>query len=126
MANLNDFTANKNAKAILGKKCCVKVLSTFNLYSEKKRIGMLNYGTCTDENGILHEAYVIGENKPMQNFSGKITAIAYTKGKGGNEIYIVCPEDKLLYEPKIVRLLSKYLPNDKYDFICLHLHVFKS
>ena len=92
----------------------------YALNDDGKSAAFVSYGTCTDENGILHEAYVIGENKPMQNFSGKITAIAYTKGKGGNEIYIVCPEDKLLYEPKIVRLLSKYLPNDKYDFICLY------
>lgn len=120
MANLNDFTVNKNAKFILGKECDVTVTSTFNLYDCKKRIGLLNYGKCTDENGYVHEAYIIGEDKPVSKFHGKITAIARLKNCSADEVWIVCPEGTLFYEPKITRLLSKYLPEQDYDFICLY------
>ncbi len=120
MANLNDFTANKTAKATLGKDCSVTVSSTFNLYDGKRRIGILNYGKCTDDKGNLHEAYVIGEEAPLESFTGKITAIARPKNSVANDVWIVCSQNNLFYEPKITHLLSKYLPTESYNFICLY------
>jgi len=120
MANLNDFTANKNAKATLGKAIDVTVSSTFNLYDGKRRIGLLNFGKSTDEKGNFHDTYVIGEQTPLESFSGRIIAIARPKNSSANEVWIACSQNNLFYEPKIVHLLSKYLPAEDYNFICLY------
>lgn len=120
MANLSDFTTQKNAKELLGKECEVIVTSTFNLYRKQRRIGILNYGSTTDENGNTHKVYVIGEDNPLVTFRGKITAIARKKDMSEDEVFIACAKDALFYEPKITSLLAKYLPAEEYDYMCLY------
>ena len=120
MTNLNDFTANRNAKAVLGSMCSVEITSTYNLYGKKRRLGVLNCGTAKcGESGDVR-VFVLGLEQPQKSFTGQIVAIASDASGAGNDVWIAAPENSVYYEPRLAALLSKYLPPDSYRYICYY------
>lgn len=119
MTNLNDFTANRNAKAVLGTNVTVTVNSTFNLYNGKRRAGVLNVGKVTDGE-FAGKVFVVGLDEPASEFCGQVIAIAHDNDGEQEDVWIASPEGSIFYEPKLVALLGKYLPGEKYNYICLY------
>lgn len=120
MANFSEFEKNKNVKNILGSNVDIDIHSTFNLYSRKRKIGALNIGKTIDESGVEHTVYLLGEDNPHTHFSGYVIALAKLKDSDEDEIWIAVPGGVIMYEPKITGLLKKYLPVQKYSFMCFY------
>ncbi|MBR2021192.1 MAG: NUDIX domain-containing protein [Clostridia bacterium] len=117
--SFNEFNATKSTRSILGGVYNVTVTSTYFLYSGGKRSGMLNCGK------VLHaqkevKAFVIGTNEPCKSFRGQVVAIAKDRLEKEEDVWILAPEKTVIYEPKLVSLLEKYLPGDRYKYVCYY------
>jgi len=119
MTNINDFTANKSAKQILGGVYCITVGSTFNLYNGKRRTGILNCGKTLAADGSEKTVYIVGTPGAVSEYHGQIIAIA-KPNDGSEDVWIAAPEGSIYYEPKLAGLLEKYLPLEKYRYICYY------
>ncbi len=118
MTNSNDFSPVRMAKAVMGSLCDVTVTGTFNLYSGKKKTGVLNMGK-TLYNGEYKKAYLIGVDEPVSTYKAQIVAVA-VNDEEKDLVWICAPEGSIYYEPRLCIMLEKYLPSDKYRYICYY------
>lgn len=117
--SFNEFNATKSTKNVLGGIHDVTVCATYFLYSGKKRAGMLNVGKC-----IYHDkevkAFVIGLNETVSSFRGQVVSIAKDRLEEEEDVWILAPEHTVIYEPRLISLLEKYLPADRYKYVCFY------
>lgn len=120
MANLNDFTFKNNARQILGVTCTVNVKRSYRAFLSGKFAGYLNFGYTTLGRGGVKEVILIGENFPVNKFTAQIIAIARDKSGAKDDIYIAARENGVFYEPNIVKLVSRFIPEGSADYICYY------
>lgn len=120
MANLNDFTLKNNARQILGVTCTVNVKRSYRAFLSGKFAGYLNFGYTTLGKGGVKEVILIGENFPVNKFTAQIIAIARDKSGTKDDIYVAARENSVFYEPNIVKLASRFIPEGSADYICYY------
>jgi NTP pyrophosphohydrolases including oxidative damage repair enzymes len=119
MNNLNDVTANRSARNILGKSARVAVDRTYSMGKKNWDSAYLNCGSAELSDGSGSEAFVIGSKTPLTEYEGEIVAIAKARGSK-KEIWIIAPTGSIFYEPQLVYMLVSYLPKSSYNYICLY------
>lgn len=117
--SFNEFNAAKSTKNILGGVYDAVVTGTYFLYSDGKRAGMLNCGKVL-YSGKEAKVFVIGLNEPCANFRGQVIAIAKDRLEQEEDVWIMAPERTVIYEPRLISLLGKYLPADRYKYVCYY------
>lgn len=117
--SFNEYNATKSTKDVLGGVYDVTVTSTYFLYDGKRRIGMLNCGKA-DNDGKEQKAFVICVNNPLAVFRGQVIAIAKDRLEENEDVWIIAPENTVLYEPRLIGMLEKYLPADRYKYVCFY------
>lgn len=117
--SFNEFNATKSTKCVLGGVYDTTVTATYYLYSGGKRAGMLNVGkTLYREKEI--KVFVIGLNETVTSFRGQVISIAKDRLEEQEDVWIMAPEHTVIYEPRLVSLLEKYLPSDRYKYVCFY------
>ena len=119
LMSFNEYNATKSTKDVLGGVYDVTVTSTYFLYDGKKRAGMLNCGKVNNE-GKEQKAFVICVNTPLASFRGQVIAIAKDRLEEEEDVWIFTPENTVLYEPRLVGMLEKHLPGDRYKYVCFY------
>lgn len=117
--SFNDYNATKSTRSVLGGVYDVKITSTFFLYDGKRRAGMLNCGK-TVYGGKEISVYVIGVNSPITEFRGQVIAIAKDRQEEKDDIWIAAPGGTVLYEPRLIALLDKYIPSVRFKYVCYY------
>lgn len=117
--SFNEYGATKSTKNVLGGVYDVNITGTYFLYNEGKRAGMLNCGK-TLYSGQEIKAFVIGVNEPIVSFRGQVIAIAKDRLEEDEDVWILAPERTIVYEPRLTALLGKYLPSDRYKYVCYY------
>ena len=117
--SFNEYSATKSTKNVLGGVYDITVSGTYFLYSGGKRAGMLNCGK-TLYQGQEVKVFIIGVNEPLVSFRGQVVAIAKDRLEEESDVWIVAPERTILYEPRLISLLDKYLPADRYKYVCYY------
>lgn len=117
--SFNEFSATKSTKNVLGGVYDVTVTSTYFLYNRGKRAGMLNSGKTTYQ-GKEVKVFVIGVNEAITSFRGQVIAIAKDRLEEQEDVWLIAPERTVIYEPRLVLLLGKYLPADRYKYVCYY------
>lgn len=117
--SFNEYSAAKSTKNVLGGIYDVTVTSTYYLYSRGKRCGALNCGKTTYQDKDV-TVYVIGLDEPVCNFHGQVVAIAKDRLEEKEDIWIVAPIRTITYEPRLITLLEKYIPSDRYKYVCYY------
>ena len=117
MTNLNDFTASSAAKGVLGNMCDVTVTGSYNLYSRRKKSGTLNCGRSADGE---KKVFVIGLENPVKQCRAQLIALAVSSSDNTESVWIAAPEGSIYYEPRLSVMLAKYIPNDKFRYVCLY------
>ena len=117
--SFNEFNAMKSTKNILGGVYDVTVSGTYFLYSGGKRAGMLNCGK-TLSSGKEVTVFIIGLNEPCTSFRGQVVAVAKDRLEEDEDVWIMAPERTVIYEPRLVSLLEKKLPADRYKYVCYY------
>lgn len=117
--SFNEYSATKSTKNVLGGVYNVNVSGTYFLYSEGRRAGTLNCGSILYQ-GQTVKAFVIGVNEPVAEFRGQVVAIAKDRLEQQEDVWILAPERTILYEPRLISLLDKYLPADRYKYVCYY------
>ena len=117
--SFNDFSATKSTKSVLGGVYDVNVTSTYFLYNSGKRAGMLNIGKTTHQGKDI-KVFVIGFNEALSSFRGQVVAIAKDRLEKEEDVWIIAEEKTIVYEPKLISLLGKYLPADRYKYVCYY------
>ena len=117
--SFNEFSATKSTKNVLGGVYDVTVTGTYFLYNSGKRAGMLNSGK-THYQGQDVKVFVIGINEPVTTFRGQVIAIAKDRQEEEQDVWILAPERTIIYEPRLTSLLGKYLPADRYKYVCYY------
>ena len=117
--SFNEFNATKSTRSVLGGVYDVTVTGTYFLYSGRKRAGLLNCGK------LIHalkqvKVFIIGTNEPCTSFRGQVVAIAKDRLEEEEDVWIMAPERTIVYEPRLVSLLEKYLPADRYKYVCYY------
>lgn len=120
MANLNDFTLKNNARQVLGVTCTVNVKRSYRAFLGGKFAGYLNFGYTTLGKGGVKEVILIGENYPVNKFNAQIIAVARDKSGTKDDIYIAAKENSIFYEPHIIKLVDKFIPEGSADYICYY------
>ncbi len=120
MANLGDFALKNAARQVLGVTCNVNVKSSYRAFLSGKFAGYLNFGYTTLNKGGVKEVILIGENFPVNKFNAQIIAVAHDKKGEKDDIYIAARENSIYYEPHIVKLVERFIPEDSADYICLY------
>ena len=120
MANLNDFSFKNNARQILGSTCMVNVKRSYRAFLSGKFAGYLNFGYTTMGKQGVKEVILIGENIPVNKFNGQIIAVARDKRGAKDDIYIAARENSIFYEPNIIKLVDKFIPEGSADYICYY------
>ncbi len=88
------------------------------------RVRTLNCGTCDrplPDESIPDAVYIIGENKPVRRFTGKVIAVLYGKNPDGTdrEVWVTAPSGRHFFKPDIEAAIE----NDdggEYRYICLY------
>lgn len=117
--SFNEFNATKSTKSVLGGVYDMTVTGTYFLYSDGKRAGMLNSGKTTHL-GKEIKVFVIGINEPVASFRGQVISIAKDRYEEEEDVWIMAPERTIIYEPRLISLLGKYLPADRYKYVCFY------
>lgn len=117
--SFNDFNATKSTRSVLGGVCDVKISATYFLYDGKRRAGMLNCGK-TKHGGKDVSVFVIGINEPVAEFHGQVIAIAKDRQEIKDDIWIAAPDGAVMYEPRLISLLDKYIPADRFKYVCYY------
>ncbi len=117
--SFNEFNATKSTKSVLGGVYDMTVTGTYFLYSDGKRAGMLNSGKTTYL-GKEIKVFVIGINEPVASFRGQVISIAKDRLEEEEDVWIMAPERTIIYEPRLISLLGKYLPADRYKYVCFY------
>jgi 8-oxo-dGTP pyrophosphatase MutT (NUDIX family) len=117
--SFNEFDATRSTKNILGGIHEAEITSTYFLYSGGKRQGVLNCGK-TVYSGKEIKVFVIGTNEPCTKFRGQVVAIAKDRLEEQEDVWILVSEKTIIYEPKLIMLLGKYLPADRYKYVCYY------
>ena len=117
--SFNEYGATKSTKNVLGGVYDVKVSGTYFLYNNGKRAGMLNSGKILYSGNEI-KAFVIGVNEPVTSFRGQVVAIAKDRLEEEEDVWILAPERTIIYEPRLISLLGKYLPADRYKYVCFY------
>lgn len=117
--SFNDYNATKSTRSVLGGVYDVKVTSTFFLYNGNRRAGMLNCGK-TKYCGKEITVYVIGINAPLTEFRGQVIAIAKDRQEVLDDIWIAVPDGTVLYEPRLIALLDKYISAERFKYVCYY------
>lgn len=120
MANLNDYNFKNAARQVLGTKCTVNVKKSYRAFLGEKFAGYLNFGYTTLGKGTVKEVILIGEKIPLNKFSAQIIAIARDKTGAKDDIYIAARENSVYYEPNIIKLIERFVPEESTDFICYY------
>ncbi len=117
--SFNEFNATKSTRNILGGVYDVQVTGTYYLYNGKRRAGMLNCGK-TVYMGSEKKVFVIGINEAVSTFRGQVVAIAKDRLETEEDVWIIAPDKTIVYEPRLIMLLGKYLPADRYKYVCYY------
>lgn len=117
--SFNEFNATKSTRSILGGVYNVTITGTYFLYSGGKRAGMLNCGKVLNSQKEV-KSFVIGTNEPCTSFRGQVVAIAKDRLEEEEDVWILAPERTVIYEPRLISLLEKYLPCDRYKYVCYY------
>ncbi len=117
--SFNEFGATKSTRNILGSVHDITVNRTYFLYNGKKRAGMLNCGKTTYQ-GEDKKVFIIGVNEPLSSFRGQVVAVAKDRQEEEEDVWIAAPERTVIYEPRLIGLLDKYLPADRYKYVCYY------
>lgn len=117
--SFNEFSATKSTKNVLGGIYDATISSTYFLYTGTKRSGMLNVGKATYQ-GKDVKVFVIGVNEPISSFRGRVIAIAKDRLEEQEDVWILSDESAIVYEPRLTSLLGKYLPSDRYKYVCYY------
>ncbi len=119
MTNLNSSAVGKAAKALMGSKCLVSVTGTFNLYSKKRKTGVLNIGKAVLD-GMEQRVFVVGLETAVSSCEVQLVALAYNNEDESDVVWIAAQHKSVYYEPKLASMLHKYLPTEKYSYICFY------
>lgn len=117
--SFNDFNATKSTRSVLGGVYDVKITATYFLYDGKRRAGTLNRGV-TKHCGKDVTVYVLGLNSPVTEFRGQVIAIAKDRQEIKDDIWIAAPDGTVIYEPRLTALLDKYIPCDRFKYVCYY------
>jgi 8-oxo-dGTP pyrophosphatase MutT (NUDIX family) len=117
--SFNEFNATKSTKNVLGGIYDAVITGTYFLYNSGKRAGMLNSGKTTYHDKEF-KVFVIGINEPLTSFRGQVIAIAKDRLEEEQDVWIMAPERTIVYEPRLISLLGKYLPADRYKYVCYY------
>ena len=117
--SFNEFNATKSTKNVLGGVYDAEITGTYFLYNAGKRAGMLNCGK-TSYLGKEIKVFVIGINNPLSSFRGQVIAIAKDRHEEEEDVWIMAPERTIIYEPRLISLLGKYMPADRYKYVCYY------
>ena len=117
--SFNEFNAAKSTKNVLGGIYDAVITGTYFLYNSGKRAGMLNSGKTTYL-GKEFKVFVIGINEPLTSFRGQVVAIAKDRLEEEEDVWIMAPDRTIIYEPRLISLLGKYLPADRYKYVCYY------
>ena len=120
MANLNDFNLKNTARQVLGLTCTVNVKKSYRAFVEGRFSGYLNFGYTTLGKCGVKEVILIGENFPVNKFNAQIIAVAHDKSGTKDDIFIAARENSIFYEPNIVKMVDKFIPEGSADFICYY------
>lgn len=118
MSNSNDYACVRRYKTVLGALCTVNITGTYNVYDKKRIAGVLNVGK-TIFDSRQKEVCLIGYDKAVNQEAVQIIAVARSR-EDKEDVLVCAPAGRIFYEPKICLLTSKYLPLDKYSFVCLY------
>ncbi|MBO4951067.1 MAG: NUDIX domain-containing protein [Clostridia bacterium] len=117
--SFNEFNATKSTRNILGGVYDAVITGTYFLYAGGRRAGTLNCGKITCS-GKEEKVFVIGVNEPCTSFRGQVVAVAKDRLEEEEDVWIMAPERTVLYEPRLIALLGKYLPADRYKYVCYY------
>ena len=117
--SFNEFNATKSTRNILGGVYDVTVTGTYYLYNGKRRAGVLNCGKTVYQGGEK-KVFIIGLNDAVSSFRGQVVAIAKDRQEEEEDVWIIAPERTIIYEPRLIMLLGKYLPGDRYKYVCYY------
>lgn len=117
--SFNEFNATKSTKNVLGGVYDATVTGTYFLYADKRRAGTLNCGTAYSS-GKENKVFIIGINEPCTSFRGQVIAVAKDRLEEQEDVWIMAPERTIVYEPRLISLLDKYLPADRYKYVCYY------
>ncbi len=117
--SFNEYNATKSTRSVLGGVYDVKITSTFFLYNSNHKAGMLNCGKAKHD-GKDVTVYVIGVNYPISEFRGQVIAIAKDRQEEKDDIWIAVPDGTVMYEPRLISLLDKYIPSDRFKYVCYY------
>ncbi len=117
--SFNEFNATKSTKNVLGGVYDVTVTGTYFLYDGKRRAGLLNVGKASLA-GQERKVFVIGVNETLTSFRGQVVCVAKDREQTEEDVWVVAPERTVIYEPRLVSLLGKYLPADRYKYVCYY------
>lgn len=117
--SFNEYDATKSTKNVLGGVYEATITGTYFLYNNKKRAGILNCGK-TVFGGEEKRVFVIGVNETLKEFRGQVIAVAKDRLEEESDVWIMAPERTVIYEPRLTMLLGKYLPSDRYKYVCYY------
>ena len=117
--SFNEYGATKSTKNVLGGVYDVNITGTYFLYNNGKRAGMLNCGKAL-HSGREIKAFVIGVNEPLSSFRGQVIAIVKDRLEEKEDVWVLVPERTIIYEPRLISLLGKYLPDERYKYVCYY------
>ena len=117
--SFNDYNATKSTKNVIGGVYDINVNATYFLYDGKRRAGYLNCGKTVHESKE-YTVYILGINSPVSSFKGQVIAVAKDRLEENEDIWIAAPEGTVMYEPRLISLLDKYLPEERYKYVCYY------
>lgn len=120
MANLGDFALKNAARQVLGLTCTVNIKSSYRAFLDGKFAGYVNFGYTSLAKSGVKEVILIGEKLPLNKFNAQIIALAHDKSGVKDDIYIAARENSVYYEPHIVKLVNRFIPEGSADYICLY------
>ncbi|MBP5245078.1 MAG: NUDIX domain-containing protein [Clostridia bacterium] len=120
MAGLGDYTLKNNARQVLGTICTITVKKSYRTFLKGKFAGYLNFGYTVIGKVGVKEVILIGEKYPVNKFNAQIIALAHDKSGAKDDIYIAAKENSIYYEPNIVKMVSRFIPEGSADFVCYY------
>ncbi len=117
--SFNEYSATKSTKNVLGGVYDVTVTSTYYLFKAGKRNGALNCGKISYQGNEI-SAFVIDVDEPVSSFRGQVVAIAKDRLEEKEDIWIVAPSRTIVYEPRLVPMLSKYIDPERFKYVCYY------